>query len=95
MDKQPPSVQKQLIRLLYHTHYNNFESPGIVGSLDFNKSDIFLAYPQIDFPNKTLQTKELNANNSNFQQQQQQPLSQEIHAAGLPQNIHNQQTVGI
>lgn len=99
MDKQSPSIQKQLIRLLYHTHYNNFEGPGIVGSLDSNKTDIYLSHPQIDFLNKTLPNKEiqntnvLNPNNPDFQQNTslQHPGSGNL----ISQNIHNQQSVRI
>lgn len=101
MDKQPHLVQKQLIRLLYHTHYTNFASPGIVGSSDPNKIDIFLAHPQIDFLNKSVQNKENQSNNNIFNSTnpilQQNPSIQ----LGIPsstadmssQILHNQQSV--
>lgn len=48
MDKSPHFLQKYVMRLLFHTHYNDFPHPGLVGQETEPNKDIFLSPPLME-----------------------------------------------
>lgn len=50
LDKAPSFAQKYVIRLLYHSHYNDHYHPGLVGAeADPNPAkEVFLSPPQME-----------------------------------------------
>ena len=47
LDRQPQTVQQQIIRLLYHNHYYHLPRPGVVGQ-ENSVPDPFLAPPEME-----------------------------------------------
>lgn len=89
LDKTPQPVQRYLMRLLHHTHYAEFPSPGLVGvtrtSAAFG-TDLFLSSPSSEL-NRDPIPNVVTAQSSTPQPLQQQPPASAPGTQSTMQNV--------
>lgn len=81
LDKFPTLIQKNIIRLLQHTHFVDFPSPGIWGVEQ--PKDLFLQQPEVEADHRCHQQQQ-------YEIQRQQIMPPQTSQQIPQQNIHQQ-----